>query len=195
MKTTDKHDIALFLQEKFPKLTASFIDKLTEKACIKKYAPSEFLAQEGEPMKDLSFLCKGIVHSFSDWDGITINMYSEYGMPFLPVSSDDFGSRSLFNYQWLTEGECISIDNQFLNSLTEKHPKEIMYMKVICLEQLNGYLRILCQMQRLNPEKKYLWLEHHYPNYLTEVSHYHVAEFLNITPTSLSRIRARLGRL
>lgn len=40
-----------------------------------------------------------------------------------------------------------------------------------------------------NAMTKYQWFLHEYPNLLNRISHYHIASFLGMTPTQLSRIR------
>jgi hypothetical protein len=39
-------------------------------------------------------------------------------------------------------------------------------------------------------KEKLAWFRKHYPNLENEIPHYHIASFLGLTPTSLSRLRA-----
>lgn len=49
-------------------------------------------------------------------------------------------------------------------------------------------------IQRLNYSGRYRWFLNNYPNVIDRMPHYQIASFLNMSPVTMSRIRARMKK-
>jgi len=152
---------------------------------------SEFFIKNGQQNYKIGQITKGVLRGFTinnEGDEITTHFFIENDyvsgnyIPNIPAT---------MNIQAL-ENCLISVAN---------------YKKVFSLVNTDNHLTnvILSNFQKLNQQNhsrievlisgdamtKYDWFLNEYPNLINRIPQYHIANFLGITPTQLSRIRKK----
>lgn len=168
---------------------------LFRKIKTKTYEKGEVIIETGSLHKDLFFIRKGLVRSFSnknDEEEITFQLFPE-NQPFANAHAILLNEPSHFTYQAIERTKVYSIDYETFQSVTASNNnllelnRNILGKKI--LRQI--FLRIE-SFVFLSPEERYKKYIKDYPNIVNRAPDKYIANVLGITPTSLSRIRSRM---
>lgn len=167
---------------------------LENKLVFKTVKKKEYLIREGQVIKYLPFINKGLMVNYRldkkgdkhiiqiRWEGLWLgDLYSFFS-----------GNTTNFNIQTYQDTELLMIDHETFEYITTEHP---VYERYFRLGLQNAYVETLNQiynLQSLSAEKRYLELINNVPSILEDIPHYLIASYLNIKPQSLSRIRKKL---
>lgn len=163
------------------------------------FQKKEAFVASGAVCKEIGFIYSGSFRFFYEKDGVEISNYFTFSGDL--ISSYWSFLRQLPSYitiEAMTEAEvlCISCDSLYeLETLPE-----INYNLQIFGRKVSEYL-VCCFEERLisfvtqSPEERYLQLLRKQPDLLQLIPQHYVANFLGITPVSLSRIRKRISVL
>lgn len=147
-----------------------------------------FLKQEGHCRK-IGRLVKGVMRGFVlDVDGneITTHFYCEGDMV---IGSYIPNVQTQMSIQALDDCELSIADYATIMAHVNKD-SEITKVITAAFEQLNKQLQSrLVALLNLNSLEKYELFLREYPGLINRIPHYHIANFLGITPTQLSRAR------
>lgn len=155
----------------------------------------EFFVSEGEYANHIGFLTKGVVRAFFlNQEG------KEYSKQFFMAPSFIGAYTSLLTkqptkiaQQALTHCEILSIEYQTLEKAYEKyHDLERLGRRIAENYFMEKEQKEL-EMALLDADKRYLILRERFPKIETLVPQYHIASYLGISPTQLSRIRKKLA--
>lgn len=154
----------------------------------------EFLIQEGQIIRYLPFINKGLMVNYRlddegekhviqiRWTGLWLgDIYSFFS-----------GRPTKFNIRAYQPTELLMIDHKTFDFITREYP---IYERYFRLGLQNAYLETLDQifnLHSLSAEQRYLELIQNVPSLLDDIPHYLIASYLNIQPQSLSRIRRSL---
>lgn len=179
--------------------TISRVEPDTYKALYTCFKPlhlfkNDFFVREGEYAQRMGFLKKGVVRSFfTRPDG------KEYSKQFFIGPSLIGAYTSLLNkkpnriaQQALTDCEILVAPYGEIEKLYNKfHGLERLGRKIAEFYFIEKELKEI-EMALLDADKRYLIMREKFPGIETIVPQYHIASYLGISPTQLSRIRGKL---
>lgn len=155
----------------------------------------EIFSKEGEYAKHIGFLEKGIIRSF-----IRTNDGKEYTKQFFVAPTFVGAYSSLLTNQ---PNRIIQEAQTKCNIWKADYSKiEMLYDKYHELERIGRkiaefyYLekeQSIIEFATLDATKRYLLLKNRFPNIESKIPQYHIASYLGITATQLSRIRKKMG--
>jgi CRP-like cAMP-binding protein len=156
---------------------------------------NEFFVRDGEYAQHIGFLNKGIVRAFFlNQEG------KEYTKQFFMDSSIIGAYTSLLTkkpnkiaQQALTDCEILIANfNEIEERYSKFHDLERLGRKIAEYYFLEKEQKEL-EMALLDADKRYLILREKFPTIETIIPQYHIASYLGISPTQLSRIRRKLS--
>lgn len=153
---------------------------------------NEHFSTDGQSSKELAFVNKGILRIyFRDDNGNEWNKHFLQENDFFAASiSPD--KKSITNIQPLTETDLICISFYELNRLTAKYPELVNFKQNLTFQYLNQKQEREMQLLANEASQNYIEFGNLYPELEKKIPHYHIASFLGISPTQLSRIRNKL---
>ena len=153
----------------------------------------EHLAVEGEFAKKLAFVESGVLRAY-----YRSPKGEEYNKLFFvnpaivgAYSSLITGQQNMINIQCLTD--CCLMQTNFERILTlyEEHPLIERLNRVIAEDFFVKKERREMSLVMNDASERYALFQREFPDLENQVAQYHVASYLGITPTQLSRIRAK----
>ncbi len=159
------------------------------------FKKGDYFVKAGAYAQQVGFMYEGIVRAFFlNQEG------KEYNKQFFVAPSIIGAYTSLLTkqpnkiaQQALTNGKALVANYAEIEALyQESHELERLGRKIAEFYFLEKEQKEI-EMALLDAEKRYLILRENFPLIETEVSQYHIASYLGITPTQLSRIRRKLS--
>jgi CRP-like cAMP-binding protein len=179
-------DALLPLDEKDWKVFSS----LFSESVLKK---GDYFAREGVVQHQLAFLVDGIVRAFyRNKDGYEYNKKFFLTSELIAAYSSLISKQpSRINVQALADCRILVADFDSIVTLFDQHPMlERIFRKKsesLYLYKEKRELELVC----LQADERYQLFKEEYPTLEGHIPQYHIASYLGITPTQLSRIRAR----
>ncbi len=160
----------------------------------KKLRRRQYILQQDDICKNLIFVEKGILRSYSvDTKG------NEHILQFAPEGwwiSDIFsfltGEAAVYNIEAIEDSELLLISNSSLDELYERVPKFERYFRLLSQANMVATHRRLTASLSDSADEKYIRLLSAYPNIVARVPQHMIASYLGITPETLSRVRKRI---
>ncbi|MFN0729333.1 Crp/Fnr family transcriptional regulator [Polaribacter gochangensis] len=155
---------------------------------------NDFFVQEGENAQQIGFLNKGIIRAFFlNQEG------KEYNKQFFVTPSIIGAYSSLLTklpnkiaQQALTDCEILVANFNDIEKLYDKfHDVERLGRKIAEFYFLEKEQKEI-EMALLDADKRYLLMRERFPTIELIIPQYHIASYLSISPTQLSRIRRKL---
>ena len=155
---------------------------------------NDFFVQEGENAQQIGFLNKGIIRAFFlNQEG------KEYNKQFFVTPSIIGAYSSLLTklpnkiaQQALTDCEILVANFNDIEKLYDKfHDVERLGRKIAEFDFLKKEQKEI-EMALLDADKRYLLMRERFPTIELIIPQYHIASYLSISPTQLSRIRRKL---
>lgn len=171
--------------------TMGLIGEIFVPAELKK---GEYFIRKGEFAKEIAFLETGIVRAYYNTsDG------REYNKTFFSAPSIIGSYASLINgqknvvaQQALTDCEIWRASFHKIEELSEGNFEIERLRRVIAEGYFLSNEKKEIEMALLDADKRYLILQKEYPGIESEIPQYHIAAYLGISPTQLSRIRKKM---
>lgn len=190
-----KDSLRTFLQQNSP-ASWPIIDTIADHFDGKKFAKNDYFLKEGNFSNDYMFLASGLMRAFShDIDGneITTYFYPESNMVF-EAASFFTHSTSAENIQAVTDctGYTLSFDK--LNMLFHSIPEFRKFGRFMLVKGFVEYKQRTLALITKSAEERYEDLMSTNPEILQHAPLKHIASYLGITDTSLSRIRKDLKK-
>jgi len=157
---------------------------------------NDFLLKAGQVSDVYFFLEKGYMRTFAEdvsGNEVTTNFCAPGQMVF-EVASFFERSRSKENIQALTECEGLMLTFNELNELFHTMPEFREFGRSILVREFSDLKNRMLATITATAEERYLHLIEKQPELFQHASLKHIASFLGITDTSLSRIRASLSK-
>jgi CRP-like cAMP-binding protein len=164
---------------------------LTELFNLIKLDKDNFIIRESDLNCRIGFLKKGILRSFvSDYDGNEANIrFIRCGD--IVSGGFAFNSPSPVNIQAITDAEVYFANWQELHPLLKDNHEFLQFLYKYLAIGSQKTTELLSNFIRLNAEGRYKIFIKEYPELLKSIPHYHIANFLGISPVQLSRIRKK----
>jgi CRP-like cAMP-binding protein len=180
-----------FTEDYFPSQSDAFAENLSNLLTKKKFKKKEIIVKLKEIPSKFYILKKGIVRSYivgsQGKEHIKI-LYTKNNI-FAPMTALIKKKPSLYSFDCLTDCEILEGNYTDLLALTNSNLEfSILYSKI--LEEM--YVRTdnkIHDLSILNATERFKKLKKEKPTIENLIKQYHIASYLNITPTQLSRIK------
>jgi len=160
----------------------------------KKLRRRQYILQQDDICKNLIFVEKGILRSYS-----IDNKGNEHIIQFAPEGwwiSDVYsfltGEAAVYNIEAIEDSELLLISKSSLDELYERVPKFERYFRLLSQANMVATHRRLTSTLSASADEKYLRLHSAYPNIVARVPQHMIASYLGITHETLSRVRKRI---
>lgn len=168
--------------------------------CKNKFRPKrmlkrQFLLQEGDICRELTFVEKGGLYSYSvDSKGSRhVLRFAFDGWWIADLQSFFTNNPSTFNIQVLENSELLMLDQKNHKKLLEEIPAYERYHRIIVQ---NAYVALQQRVENalgLTAEEKYARLIKYNHEFMNRVPLNLVASYLGMSPETLSRVRGQMG--
>ena len=161
----------------------------------KKLRKRQYLLQEGDVCKYVSFIEKGMLRTYSvDEKGNDhILSFSVEGWWTADLYSFFTDEPSLYNIEALEDCELLLLTKTSWDSLLEKVPAFERYFRIIIQNNLIAMQRRIMGSMSETAEEKYTKLVANSPDCIQRVPQHMIASYLGITRETLSRIRSQMA--
>jgi CRP-like cAMP-binding protein len=175
-----------------PETEKDFTQKLT---LVQSLKPNEDLVRQGESWGRVGVVYSGVLRVFTDTGGndriVNFRIKGDVTGVYAPYFMST-GKKTWFSIQALTECTILSLTPQSYQTLIARHPA---WQKIENSVFFDHYLEMENRVRSLlidDAETRYLKFQKDYPGLEQQISLYHIACYLGISPVSLSRIRRKL---
>ncbi len=160
---------------------------------FKSIKKGHFFAKEGKIGGEIGIIVQGTMRHFYTIDGQEKTTYFYFENAFVgPYISFISGKPSLINIDALIDTELIVFPYKIMLQLQQKNIIWERFGRLIAEWALIGTEERMVELLTLNPEQRYIKLLESNKNKITErIPQHLIANYLGITPVSLSRIRNR----
>ncbi len=179
------------------KVSLSNEDKATIQGFFvpKKLRKRQYLLQEGEVCKYLTFVAKGLLRTYNvDEKGDEhMSIFGWEGWWLSDFHSFLSGDPAVFNIDAIEDAELLMISRSGYEELTLKVPIMDRYFRILYQNSLVTKERRLMSTITYTAQEKYLKLVESNPELIERIPQNMVASYLGIAPETLSRIRKNLA--
>lgn len=168
---------------------------LSSHLTIKSLKKGQYFATEGKKAKEIGFVIDGMFRQFYTKDGEEKTTYFFFEDSFISAYiSCITNSPSLITIEALSDSTIISFQYEIIHQLFDKSMVWQKFGRLIAEYLTIGLEERMVSLLLQNPEERYReLLLGNKKKILERVPHHYVANYLGITPVSLSRIRKRLA--
>lgn len=169
------------------------VSKLFSSTTLKK---GEYFIQEGETARQVGFLISGVIRAFyRNNNGIEYNKHFFTNNNFVAAYSSLITQESnKINQQALTDCKLwVANYKDILVYYDSNHDLERFGRRLAELYFVHKEQREV-EIVLLDADKRYLILQKQFPDLEQQIPQYHIASYLGITPTQLSRIRRKFSK-
>lgn len=196
MKPTEKHIIQIRKSiDNIYRIGNECWSELKPLIYIKELDKNDYFSKEGQTSRDLGFIFNGILRIYYLNDkGEEWNKHFLQENDFV-ASSISLEKKSITNIQALTESIILCIPYSELMKLSTKYNEINSFIQKLTFSYLeqkqNREISLLSEVAMNN----YLTFKKSYPDIENKIQHYHIASYLGITPTQLSRLRKKMKKV
>ncbi len=155
-----------------------------------------FLARPGSPATEVAFLLEGTIRAYvTDGRGTEYNKTLHVAPCFAgPYSALTTGRRNQVSVQALEPCQLLVADYRRVERLYDTFPALERFARKLAEYYFAEKEQREIDLVLLDAEARYAAFRQSFPGLESRIPQYHVASYLGITPTQLSRIRSRRGR-
>jgi len=166
-----------------------FVSLFSEKQLKK----NEYFAIEGEYSTKLAFLTKGVMRAFyRNSEGNEYNKTFFTSLNFVGAySSLVTGHKNLINIQCLTNCTFLVADFGAITKLYDEYPKIERLARKLAENKFAIKEKREIELVTLDASERYIIFQEEHPDLENLIPQYHIASYLGVTATQLSRIRAK----
>lgn len=168
------------------------IDIYFERGTLRK---KEYLLREGSICNFLGFIALGSVRHFHVKDGVEktcdISFENSWVTDFQSFTTD---MTCKINLQALEDSKIYIVRKENLGRLYRDCPKYETFGRIMAEKVANRATAIAISLSSDTPEERYLHLIDNRPELFRRVPQKHIANFIGISPESLSRIKSRIQK-
>lgn len=161
---------------------------------VKKLKKKQYLLQEGDVCKCLSFVNKGLLKSYftDEKGGENINMFAFEGWWISDFQSFINQEKAVLNIDAVEETELLMITREDYDKLMLKILVMDRYFRILYQNSLVTKDYRLIASNSYTAEEKYLQLVQKNPEMIKRVPHNLIASYLGLAPETISRIRKKI---
>ena len=160
----------------------------------KKLRKKQYLLQEGNVCKYMSFVEKGLLRSYNVDDKGLEHMiqFAWEGWWIADTYSFLSGDSAAYNIDAIEDTELLMITLAHFEEMTLKVPKMERYFRILFQNNIVSKERRLISSNTYSTEEKYIKLAETQPELIQRIPQNLIASYLGITPETLSRIRKNI---
>ena len=178
------------------KLTQEEIEHICSTFQEKGIKKNEFWIKQDKYNNDLVFMCTGILRVFHEYEGDEITIQFILPNSFaIPLSSFVNNSKSLLNYQAVTDCGFLLVDKDVHHKVMFKYAKAFDLSNNYYLKAYADLESKFLSLLHLNAEQRFQKLFSEQPQIFNLVPLKHIASTLGITAETLSRLRKKTNKL
>ncbi len=187
------NELKTFLDRLSPLSTASW-EKFSDLFTAKTLKKGQFYIRDGQMAKEIGFLNSGILRAYyqSD-DGTEYNKH--FFLPYCFIggyASLISGKINVINQQALTDCELLVANYTDLQKLYPSCPDIERVSRLLAEQFFIQKEQREIEIVLMDAEKRYKIFRKDFPALEQHIPQYHIASYLGITPTQLSRIRRKI---
>ncbi len=193
MKPTEKHKIQIRKSiDNIYRIGNKCWSEIEPLIYIKELDKNDYFSKEGQFTRDLGFVFKGILRIYylnnkgEEWNK---NFLQENDFVASSISPD---KKSITNIQALTKTIILCIPYFELAKLSTKYKELNSFIQKLIFSYLEQKQDREIRLLSEDATNNYLNFIKNYPDLENKIQHYHIASYLGITPTQLSRLRKKL---
>jgi len=193
MKPTDIHKIELKKSiDEIHQLGNKCWSEIEPLIYIKELEKKNYFSKEGQSTRDLGFIFNGILRIFYLNDkGEEWNKHFLRENDFV-ASSISPEKKSITNIQALTKATILCIPYSEIVRISKTYNEISSFIQELTFSYLEQKQDREISLLSEGAMNNYLSLKKSYPDLENKIQHYHIASYLGITPTQLSRLRKKL---
>lgn len=173
----------------YQKKEQHIVEKLVSLLFTKKYKKKEYLLREGEICKEIFYVQKGLLRVYIINDGKEVNTWFVKEGDFITsVSSYHRQKPSEHFIDALEDCEIISIKKPTLDFIMKNNHKAALFATNELFNKLCEYQEQASALRFMNAENRYNYLCEKQPEIFNRISQKHLASFLGVETTYLSKI-------
>lgn len=160
---------------------------------IRELKQNEYFSKEGQQTKEFGLVFKGILRIYylndkgEEWNKLFLQ-----GDDFVAASISP-EKKSITNIQALEKSQIICIPFPELEKLSQKYSTIKSFIQKLTFSYLEQKQEREISLLMEDAMNNYLDFKIKYPDLENKIQHYHIASYLGITPTQLSRLRRKLN--
>jgi CRP-like cAMP-binding protein len=191
--TIAKEKLLQGLRAKFPQIDSESLMLFINMCEYRVYKNRQVIIEKGSAERIFGFVVSGIIRGYKiDAKGEETNLFlvpegSSIGSPDHLYE----GLATQYRFESILESEVLVYDASSIEKLCEEHPKMYRFLLAgvkITIQTLTARIE---SMIELSPEQRYEDLLKKHPVFFQKALNKHIANYLGITPVSLSRIIKR----
>lgn len=195
MNPTDKHKIQLRTSiDNINPLGNECWSEIEPFIYIKELDKNEYFSTEGQLTRDFGLISNGILRIFYLNDkGEEWNKHFLQKNDFV-ASSISPEKRAITNIQALSKTLILCIPYAELLKISTKHKEINSFIQKLTFEYLEQKQAREIGLLSEEAMSNYLMFKNKFPDLENNIQHYHIASYLGITPTQLSRLRKKIKK-
>jgi len=160
----------------------------------KKLRKRQYLLQEGDICKHLTFVAKGLLRTYNvdDKGDEHMSLFGWEGWWVSDFNSFLSGQPAVFNIDAIEDSELLLISQENYEALTLEVPIMDRYFRILYQNSLVTKERRIMSSITHTAEEKYLQLIESSPQLVERIPQHLIASYLGIAPETLSRIKKNL---
>ena len=160
----------------------------------KKLRRKQYLLQEGDVCKNIAFVEKGALRTYTvDELGTEhILQFALEGWTISDLYSFLSGEASSYNIDALEAAELVLVSKAAHEEMLQTIPKYETYVRLQVTGAYIALQRRITSVLSLTTEERYKNFTATYPNIVQRVPQHMIASFMGLTPETLSRVRKRM---
>jgi CRP-like cAMP-binding protein len=161
----------------------------------KKLRKKQYLLQEGDVSKFISFVENGCLRAYSvdESGGEHIIQFALEGWTISDLYSFITGEPATYNIDAIENSELVLISKRAHEELLDKLPKYERYIRLKITEAYIALQKRITSVISLPLEERYTYLSSLYPDIVQRVPQHMIASYMGLTPETLSRVRKRIS--
>ena len=161
----------------------------------KKLRRKQYLLQEGDVCKNIAFVEKGALRTYTVDDLGTehILQFALEGWTISDLYSFLTGEASTYNIDALEAAELVLVSKAAHEEMLQPIPKYETYVRLQVTGAYIALQRRITSVLSLTTEERYKNFTATYPNIVQRVPQHMIASFMGLTPETLSRVRKRMA--
>lgn len=184
-----------FLKNTLGLKNKNLIAEIMEVSTIRHLKKGEYLIKTGDPLEYMPFLfSEGILRNFmTDAEGreFTDCFAIKKGDPLLSCGKLT-DPTAMLSLQALTDLEVLNIPIKDVLSFQKRYPEVLALEARLVFESANLHWKLKRVHFQYSAMERYEWFLENYPGLIDIVNNKYIASFLDMTPVTLSRLRAKI---
>lgn len=162
---------------------------------LKKLRKKQYLLQEGDVCKYLSFVSKGVLKSYilDEKGSEHINMFAFEGWWISDFNSFINQEKAVLNIDAVEEADLLTITREDYEDLMLKIPVMDRYFRILYQNSLVTKDYRLIASNSFTAEEKYTQFAQKNPEVIQRIPHNLIASYLGLAPETVSRIRKKIS--